>query len=1021
MTGSRKGLQTWRAIGVVSVGLVSLALAVSVARAADLPVSAGGSGATHEVSGSETYGIITVGIDSGESGTVQVGTGDTLNTGIDYGASVIGVNAGSTGTVYVEGADATWIDTGTDSAIIVGQNGVGKLDVGSGGLWQTQNVRLGAGATGIGTVTISGEDTLWQNAAYIHIGYEEGAQSGITVSDGAKVETAHTNIGTTNNDPEASPILLDGSLTLTGEDTHWVSRNGGQIARTNGATGSLSISDGATFETVSQGLYTGAGSQVTVTGEGTQLLIGTEHSDLPGHWDDADGWFAVDGGTVLISGGALLDADGTHVSSTPEAHSVLTVTGEGTRMVNNLSLYVGGGGNPTGGYGKLTISDGATASAYTVAAGTDLLAEGIIIITGEGSRLDVLSSPHFSGNVRAGYEGDGTIIVQEGGVLKNANILDIASLAGSTGVLVIGAEEGESAVGAGTVEAANGVFFGEGDATLVFNHTGEDYVFANVISSTEEPYTGHEIRHVAGVTDLTADSPDYSGTIAVLGGTLKANGDLSGAQVTVGDGGTLGGSGSIMSLVVQSGGTVAPGNSPGTMTVYGDTLFETGSTYDVEFDGLLSDRILVEADGNVTIEDQALLNAVFSSDVVLDNPYQIITLGSGSTGEIFVQGSGFTLPDEDYALLEGALDYGTDEVTLTFQGVSDPWSMFVSTPNQGAAADAVQALGGGNPVYFSAMFLEEDELDDAFDLLSGEIHASAKTALIADSQLLRGAVMDRITDIRKNDGFWATGFGNWGSIDGDGNAASADHDTAGMFIGSDRRVGDWQVGFLAGYSNSDVSVDERASSAQGDNYHLGLYAGGDIDMVRVRAALSHSWHDMATTRMATLPEMQSLTADYDATTTQVFGELGVDLGAGDYDWEPFAGLAHVNLNTDGYVETGGDAALTSGSTSTDLTFTTLGLRGSASLGGDDSAAVVTGAIGWRHAFGDVTPTATHGFGAAATPFTVSGVPVEEDAALADVKLNLRFGDNVNVHVGYRGEFGADTTVQSAQGGLNVRF
>lgn len=989
-------------VASMATGALSFVLATGCARAADLEVSGTGAGESYTVSGTENFQQIRVGIDNGETGTLTIGAGATLNTSFPYGVGgVIGMHEGSTGTVNIQGAGALWDDIGADSSIYVGDQGTGAVNLSGGASWQSHYVYLGAGATGDGTVTVGGAGTLWQNTGNIEIGYV--GTGDVTVSNGARVETAQTYIG-----------RIDGQLIVEGEGTTWFSKDGGQIARDNGATGTLIIRDGGTFETYDQGIYTGAGSSITVTGAGSQLLVGTEHPELPTTWSDSDGWLALDGGSLTISNGGVVHTDGSHFSSSTGSSVAVTVTGQGSKLINDLSFYIGGTGGLEGGYTEMTISDGAWVTAYTGAVGTDITGEAILTITGEGSKLQIDGNPYFSGNMRVGYEGDGTVIVQNGGLLKNANVLDIASAGSSTSILAIGALAGDAPVAPGTVEAGNGIFFGEGDATLLFNHTGTDYTFANVLSSTIEPSIRHQIVNLAGVTNLTADSPDYSGAIEVQGGTLKANGNLSGASVTVHDGGTLGGAGTISSLVAQSGGTVAPGNSPGTLTVVNSALFQSGSTFDVEIGGLLHDSVFVQ-NGDATIEDNALLNVTISPNAVLNNPYEIILLDGGSAGQVIAT-NGFTLQN-DYPLLVGALDYNAKSVTLTYQALASAWSGQVSTPNQGAAADAVQALGGGNAVYDAALFVNSGDLDTAFDLLSGEIHASLKTVLLDGSQSLRDATMGRLTDIKKNDGVWATGFGNWGSVDGDGNTATTDHDTAGLFIGADRRAGNWQFGVLGGYSNTNVSVDDRASSAGSENYHLGLYAGGNVDNVRLRGAMSHSWHNLSTARMVTLPASDTLTADYNAGTTQVFGEVGLGLGTEGADIEPFAGLAYVNLHTGDYAETGGDAALTGQSANADMTFTTLGMRGAFNVGG----ATLKSMLGWRHAFGDVAPGASHAFGAAATPFTVTGVPVERDAALADVTLNMPLGDNVNFHLGYRGEFGADTIVQGAQGGLNINF
>src|SRR5690606_23751443 len=134
------------------------------------------------------------------------------------------------------------------------------------------------------------------------------------------------------------------------------------------------------------------------------------------------------------------------------------------------------------------------------------------------------------------------------------------------------------------------------------------------------------------------------------------------------------------------------------------------------------------------------------------------------------------------------------------------------------------------------------------DQLSGEIHASAQTALIEDSRFIRNAANDRTRAAFGDAGasvapvlaygpgdtpmavaadhagsvFWSQGFGSWGSTDSDGNAASLDRSTGGLLIGTDGVVGDWRIGLLAGYSQSSFDADDRTPSGDSDNYHLGI-------------------------------------------------------------------------------------------------------------------------------------------------------------------------------------------------------
>lgn len=929
------------------------------------------------------------------TGKLTIGTGSlAIDPSLD--TSLSNVVAGE-GTLIKQG-DAKLTLTGNSSAY------AGDVRVTSGALdltGQLGSTNAAVSGNGQASVVVTGEDGVWVNTADFNIGQEGTGK--VTVSDGGRVETYSTYIGADN-----------GTLIVEGEGSHWFNELHTEIGRAEGSSGKLIVRDGGVFETSGGGIYAGEGADITITGDGSKMLVGTLHAEPPANWEAGDGWFSLDEGKALISEGGLLQADGVYIGGNGESVANVTVTGDGSQLVSQLSLYVGGTGNGDEGRGQLTIANGAKASAYTTAVGVDEGSVGTVVVTGEGSSLQSLAREGYSGNLRAGFSGDGTIIVQNGGLVKAANIIDIATSGTATGRLVIGAEEGDDAVAAGSVQAAKGIYFGEGDAQLVFNHTS-NITFDNAMFGT-----GGEIRHLAGVTNLTGNSVDYSGSIDVLGGLLKANGNLSGADVIVWDGGTLGGVGTIGSLVVGNGGILAPGNSPGQLTIAGDVLFESGSIYNVEMNGLEHDSILVQT-GDVTVEEGALLNAAFAPGVLLDNPYQVIVLADGSTGEIVVEGDGFVLPTENNPLLEGLIGYSADGITVTYQGIKSEWAKLVGTANQGATANAVQALGGTNSLFYQAMFLEQSDLGATFDALSGEIHASLKSALIDESRILRGVAMDRAAEQDEGAGLWATAFGNWGSQEGDGNAARLESDTAGVFMGIDAQLGDWRVGVLGGYNSSNFDVDTRASTAESETFHLGAYAGGAIGQFRMRAAFGHSWHEISTERGAGFPSAQTLSSDYNGATTQLFGEVGYALKAGGVDVEPFAGLAYVSLKTDDYAETGGLAALTSDSVKTDATFGTLGLRGSAKVGVAEAGALIKGLVGWRHAFGDNLPHAIHSFGTTAAPFTVTGVPVAENAVVTEVSLDFLLSGNVRLNVGYKGQFGGDVTDNSARGGISVRF
>ena len=124
---------------------------------------------------------------------------------------------------------------------------------------------------------------------------------------------------------------------------------------------------------------------------------------------------------------------------------------------------------------------------------------------------------------------------------------------------------------------------------------------------------------------------------------------------------------------------------------------------------------------------------------------------------------------------------------------------------------------------------------------------------------------------------------------------------------------------------------------------------------------------------------ERLSARYDARSWQFFAEAGYKVQVGGLMLEPFASVSHTGLATDGFSETGGDAALTSSSDTDNTTFTTLGMHGAMVL---LDTVHERGMAGWRHAFGDADPSSTHTL-SGSSPFTVTGAPTTEDAVVTE--------------------------------------
>ncbi|MCK0209457.1 autotransporter domain-containing protein [Starkeya koreensis] len=213
----------------------------------------------------------------------------------------------------------------------------------------------------------------------------------------------------------------------------------------------------------------------------------------------------------------------------------------------------------------------------------------------------------------------------------------------------------------------------------------------------------------------------------------------------------------------------------------------------------------------------------------------------------------------------------------------------------------------------------------------------------------------------------------------------------------------------------------RSASGSSDDWTLGAYAGNRWGALGLRTGLAYTWRDVESTRSVAFDGYADrLGADYGAGTFQAFGELGYRVETAFASFEPFAGLAYVSLDTDGFTETGGAATLTTAGTSMDTAFSTLGIRLEREVTLGTVAARLRGALGWQHAFGDITPEATQVFRGSA-PFTVSGVPLAEDAALVEAGLDLSLTSATTLGLAYTGQFGDGTTQNAINATLKVSF
>ena len=157
-------------------------------------------------------------------------------------------------------------------------------------------------------------------------------------------------------------------------------------------------------------------------------------------------------------------------------------------------------------------------------------------------------------------------------------------------------------------------------------------------------------------------------------------------------------------------------------------------------------------------------------------------------------------------------------------------------------------------------------------------------------------------------------------------------------------------------------------------------------------------------------------------SAQMFGEVGYGISFGAIAAEPFAGLALVHLDTHGFSEGGGVAALAGSSARDDIGYSTLGGRIATGIPLQNGMLLTPRAsLAWQHAFGDVTPSAALAFQSSGAAFSIAGVPLARDAVLVESGLDLRINPSATFGVSYVAQLSGSVNDHSVKGNLTWRF
>ncbi len=602
------------------------------------------------------------------TGTLNVEAGGVVsNVLVGY----IGGLSGSTGDATVTGVGSQWNNSG---GMYVGLNGNGTLNVESGGKVESLSCFIGnlSGSTGLATVT--GTGSQWNNAGDLWVGYAGvgtlNVEAGGVVANnlagyiggvlGNTGSATVTGSGSQWNNSGALSVGYGGAGTLNVEAGGVISDHIGYIGYDSGSTGQANVTDvGSQWNTVGN-LFVGyrghgtliveaggvvydangfIGRQTGSTGVATVKGVGSTWNNLAVLDVGTDG----DGTLIIEAGGVVSDVGGGIGSGIGSGQ--VTVTGTGSQWINSGSFIVGGGGS-----GTLIIETGGVVTNNHGYLGHSYYPAGPCVGTGLATVTGVGSTWNNSGEFHIGRAGTGTLNVESGGTVSSGKGY-IATLSGSTGTV--------------TVTGAGSQWNNSGDLSVGGSDTATGGNGSLSIMDSGLVYVGGMTRLWANGS-LTLDS----------GGTL----DTFELDLTLGSFNMLSGTlhaTSIFGDLYNQSGVLAPGHSPGFLTIDGDYSQGAEATLQIELGGLNAgefDALVIN--GNATLDGFLDISLYGGFALAQNQQFLIADVNGGLIGQYKDLG-------------EGALvgTYGGTNLFITYNGFGGNAGvgLFTAVPEPGAA------------------------------------------------------------------------------------------------------------------------------------------------------------------------------------------------------------------------------------------------------------------------------------------------------------------------------------------------
>jgi outer membrane autotransporter protein len=627
---------------------------------------------------------------------------------------------------------------------------------------------------------------------------------------------------------------------------------------------------------------------------------------------------------------------------------------------------------------------------------------------------------------------------------------------------------------AGSIEAAGSYFLGANEVTVGGNNlsTTVSGVISNCGPTGTEcvsPASGGSLVKVGSGTLTLSGTNTYTGATTVNAGTLLVNGSIVSSSLTsVNNGGILGGTGTVGTTHINSGGTFAPGTPgvPGTsMTVTGNLAFQSGATYLVRVNPTTATIANVSDTASLS---GGIVSAGFAEGSYVQKQYDILhTAGLGGT--TFASLGTTSLPSG----FNASLSYTATDVMLNLSANLGGGGIGTGGLNQNQlnVANALNNFfnGGGTltPNFLPLFRLIGGNLAAALSRSDGEIPTGADRVAYQMMTQFFGVMLDPFVDGRSGTGWpaggggmahhfapeqaadfppdialayasvlkappkpiydqrwnaWGTGFGGTSRTSGDpaigsNNLRASDYGFAG---GMDYHFSpDAVAGFALAGGGTNWDLAQGLGSGRSDAFQAGVYGAARAGAAYVSGALAFANHAMKTNRIAFAGDQ--LNASFNAQSYGARIEAGYRYTAlPTIGVTPYAALQAQSFHTPSYSETdltGGGFALSYNAQSASDTRSELGSRFDDMTMLNGMPLSLRARVAWAHDW-VTNPSLSAVFQALpGAGFIVNGATIPRNSALASAGAELHIAADWSLAAKFEGEFASGSQTYAGTGTL----